>query len=106
MHPRRAASECRMCCRRDSGKSASPTSGNVAVVDSLPAGLTATAIVGVGWIRALPTLACTRNDALGQGLSSEYPQITVTVNVAPDAAPTVINTATVSGGGDVYGGDN
>src|SRR5207248_2228545 len=41
-----------------------PTSGLVTVVDTLPAGLTATAIEGAGWDCVLATLTCTRSDAL------------------------------------------
>src|ERR1043166_1686370 len=73
------------------------TSGTVTVVDTLPAGLTATAISGTGWTCVLGTLTCTRSDALAAG--SSYPVITVTVNVANNAASSVTNSATVSGGG-------
>jgi uncharacterized repeat protein (TIGR01451 family) len=72
----------------------------VTVVDTLPAGLTATAISGTGWTCTLATLTCTRADAL-LPLAS-YPAITLTVTVA--AAPpsnTLVNTAVVSGGGEV-----
>jgi uncharacterized repeat protein (TIGR01451 family) len=73
------------------------TSGTVTVVDTLPAGLTATAISGTGWACVLGTLTCTRNDALAAG--SSYPVITVTVTVANNAASSVINSVSVSGGG-------
>jgi len=73
------------------------TSGTVTVTDTLPAGLTATAISGTGWTCVLGTLTCTRSDALAVGAS--YPVITVTVNVANNAAASVTNTAAVSGGG-------
>jgi uncharacterized repeat protein (TIGR01451 family) len=74
------------------------TSGVVTVVDNVPAGqLTATAISGAGWACTLANLTCTRNDALAVGAS--FPSITLTVNVAIDAPPTLTNTATVSGGG-------
>lgn len=75
-----------------------PTSGTVTVVDSLPAGLTATSIAGTGWTCTLGTLTCTRADALGA--TSSYPAITLTVNVAANALPFVTNSATVSGGGE------
>ena len=59
-----------------------PTTGAVTVSDTLPAGLTATAISGTGW-RCTPTPpSCTRSDGLEPGAS--YPVITVTVNVASD----------------------
>jgi uncharacterized protein (TIGR03437 family) len=57
-----------------------PTAGAVMVSDTLPAGLTATAISGTGWTCVLATFTCTRSDALAPGAS--YPDITVTVNVA------------------------
>src|ERR1043166_4891352 len=73
------------------------TSGTVTVVDTLPAGLTATAISGTGWSCVLGTLTCTRSDALAAG--SSYPLITLTVNVANNAASSVTNSVSVSGGG-------
>ncbi|MCM3873895.1 MAG: DUF11 domain-containing protein, partial [Pyrinomonadaceae bacterium] len=75
------------------------TSGVVTVTDTLPAGLTATAISGTGWSCVLGTLTCTRSDALAAG--SSYPVITITVNVANNAAASVTNTANVSGGGQI-----
>ena len=74
------------------------TSGTVTVTDTLPAGLTATAMSGTNWACTQATLTCTRNDALTAGTS--YPAITVTVNVASNAPASVTNTATVSGGGE------
>ena len=76
---------------------AGPTSGTVTVTDTLPAGLTATAIGGTGWSCILGTLTCTRSDALGAGAS--YLAITVTVNVASNATASLTNQASVSGGG-------
>src|SRR5205085_5715551 len=74
------------------------TSGTVSVVDTLPAGLTATAMSGSNWACTLATLTCTRNDPLTGGAS--YPAITLTVNIAANAPSSVTNTATVSGGGE------
>ncbi len=74
-----------------------PTNGTVTVTDTLPAGLSATAIAGTGWNCDVTTLTCTRNDALPAGTS--YPAVTLTVNVTATAPGTVTNTATVSGGG-------
>ncbi len=76
-----------------------PTSGTVSLVDTLPAGLTATAMSGTGWTVNLSTLTATRSDALAAGGS--YPAITLTVNVATNAPSGVANTATVSGGGEI-----
>jgi len=79
---------------------AAPTDGSVVtVVDTLPAGLTATAIAGAGWTCMLGSLTCTRNDVLVAGAS--YAAITVTANVANNATPHVTNTATVAGGGEL-----
>jgi len=80
------------------------TSGTVTVVDSLPAGLTATDMIGSGWSCTLATLTCTRNDVLAG--STSYPAITVTVNVAGNAAAMVTNNATVSGGGETNTANN
>ncbi|HEX4786243.1 MAG TPA: Ig-like domain repeat protein [Candidatus Sulfotelmatobacter sp.] len=75
-----------------------PTVGTVTVTDTLPSGLTATAINGSGWSCTLGTLTCTRSDALAA--SSSYPIITLTVNVASNAPASLTNTAAVSGGGE------
>ncbi|MCC7217075.1 MAG: DUF11 domain-containing protein [Burkholderiales bacterium] len=81
-----------------------PTSGPVTVTDTLPPGLTATAIGGVGWTCTQPAGPCTRSDPLAPGAS--YPVITLTVNVAPDAPSPVVNVVTVEGGGDTNGANN
>lgn len=80
------------------------TSGTVSLTDTLPTGLTATALSGTGWTCTLGTLTCVRNDSLASGAS--YPAVTLTVSVAIDAPPSVTNTATVSGGGDGFSDDN
>jgi uncharacterized repeat protein (TIGR01451 family) len=80
------------------------TTGLVTVTDVLPPGLTATSMEGTGWICVPATLTCTRNDALAAGAS--YPAITLTVNVASDAAGNLVNTASVSGGGDASPANN
>ncbi|HEX4605312.1 MAG TPA: hypothetical protein VH724_15030, partial [Candidatus Angelobacter sp.] len=74
------------------------TTALITVRDTLPAGLTATAIDGLNWICTLSPLGCTRGDTLLAGTSFE--PITVTVNVSNSAASSVTNTATVSGGGE------
>ena len=76
-----------------------PTIGTVTVVDTLPTGLTATAMTGTGWTCTLGTLTCTRADVLAN--SSSYPAITLTVNVANNAAASVTNSVIVSGGGEL-----
>jgi uncharacterized repeat protein (TIGR01451 family) len=82
-----------------------PSTGTVTVTDTLPPGLTATAASGTGWACSPgATVTCTRTDALAAGAA--YPTIIITVNVATTAAPSIINTATVSGGGDVNPANN
>ena len=49
------------------------TSGTVSLVDTLPGGLTATAMSGTGWTVNLRTLTATRSDALAAGGS--YPAV-------------------------------
>jgi len=61
------------------------TVGTVSLTDSLPSSLTPTAMTGTGWTCLISTLACSRSDALGAGLS--YPVITLTVTVAGNAPP-------------------
>ncbi len=81
-----------------------PTAGTVTVSDTLPTGLTATAISGTGWACTLGTLTCTRSNVLAG--STSYPAITLTVNVAANAPANFVNTATVSGGGDTNAANN
>jgi hypothetical protein len=73
------------------------TTGTVTLIDTLPTGLTATAIAGNNWTCTLATLTCTRSDVLNPGTS--YSPITVTVTVAGNAAASVTNQVGVSGGG-------
>jgi uncharacterized repeat protein (TIGR01451 family) len=76
------------------------TAGTVTVTDTLPAGLTATAINGTGWDCSLATLSCTRSGDLEIGDS--FPTISLTVNVSGSAPATVLNTASV----DINGTSN
>jgi uncharacterized repeat protein (TIGR01451 family) len=78
--------------------SGADTSALITVNDNLPAGLTATDLSGTNWNCTLSPLQCTRGDVLFAGTSFE--PITLTVNVAPNAASSVTNTATVSGGAE------
>jgi hypothetical protein len=74
------------------------TTGTVTVADTLPVGLTATAMSGTGWICTFATGICTRADVLAA--AGVYPVITLTVNVAANAPATVVNSVAVSGGGE------
>ena len=78
--------------------SGADTSALITVNDTLPAGLTATDLSGTNWNCTLSPLQCTRGDVLFAGTSFE--PITLTVNVAANAASSVTNTATVSGGAE------
>jgi hypothetical protein len=81
-----------------------PTTAGATVVDNLPAGLTATAISGRGWNCTVATVTCTRSDTLPA--SGFYPPITVTVSVASNAPASATNSASVSGGGEIYSADD
>ncbi len=87
-----------------SNQGAGPTAGAVSVVDSLPAGLSAAALGGPGWICTLTNLTCTRSDALAAGAS--YPIISLEVKVAGGAPASLTNSASVAGGGEINTGNN
>jgi uncharacterized repeat protein (TIGR01451 family) len=75
-----------------------PTSGTVTVIDNAPVGFANVSMSGTGWTCPTPGSTCTRSDALAPGGS--YPDITVSVDVAPDCPlPSVTNQASASGGG-------
>src|SRR5204862_352069 len=74
-----------------------PTSGVVTVTDTLPAGLNATNIAGTGWTCVLGTLTCGSTHARAPG--TWCPPMPLTATDANNAAASVTNTATVSGGG-------
>ncbi len=82
------------------------TSGTVTVTDTLPPELIPTAASGTDWICNISgqTVICTRSTALAANAS--YPAITITVNVVNNAPSPVINTARVSGGGEINTGNN
>jgi hypothetical protein len=81
-----------------------PSAGTVTIADTLPGGMTATAMTGAGWICTVASVTCTRTDSLAAG--SSYPPITLTVNVSTLISSSVINTATISGGGETLTSDN
>ena len=72
---------------------------SVTVVDTLPVGLTATGLSGAGWTCVVGTITCTRIDGLAAGAS--YPVITLTLDVAANAVGPLVNSVTVSGGGQI-----
>jgi uncharacterized repeat protein (TIGR01451 family) len=76
-----------------------PTIAPVSLADTLPAGVTATAISGSGWSCTLSPLACLRGDMLQAGAS--WPPISLVVALDPlIPAGAIVNTAQVSGGGE------
>ncbi len=75
-----------------------PGSGTVTVTDNLPAaGFTVANMAGTGWNCVVPSVICTRIDALPAGGS--YPPITLTVNVPLGASSPAINQVNLAGGG-------
>jgi uncharacterized repeat protein (TIGR01451 family) len=75
-----------------------PTNGTVTVTDNAPVGLSNVSMSGTGWTCPSPGSTCTRSDALAA--NSSWPDITVSVDVAPDAPiPTLTNQVSASGGG-------
>ena len=90
----------------NSGTFATFAGSTVSVSDTVPTGLTATAISGTNWNCTQPAGPCTRTDSLGVGLS--YEPITLTVNVANNAGASVTNTAVVANGsgGEVNNANN
>ena len=80
------------------------TSGGVYLADTMPTGLTATAMSGSGWTCNLSRASCSRSDSLAPGAS--WPTITLTVNVSSTAPSSVTNFASIGGGGDTTSGNN
>src|SRR4030095_5764866 len=81
------------------GASGVRSQDTVTVVDTLPAGLAATAMSGFNWDCDVATVTCTKNFALAPGQS--YPAITLTVSVAGNAGSPLVNSVSVSGGAQV-----
>jgi hypothetical protein len=73
------------------------SSGPVTLTDTLPSGMTASAIAGEGWNCALATLMCTRSDSLAANAS--YPVVTISVTVSVRASMSGTNQVSVEGGG-------
>jgi len=74
------------------------TVGTVSVNDFLPLGMSLNAASGTGWgCSGVISVTCTRSDSLAA--NSSYPPISLVVNVG-NSGPGVINSASVSGGGD------
>jgi uncharacterized repeat protein (TIGR01451 family) len=81
------------------------TSGAVTVSDTLPTGLTATDVSGIGWTCTVgATSSCTQSTPLT--FNDSYAPIFITVSIAANAPTSVVNTVTVSGGGDTNSANN
>ena len=76
------------------------TSGTITVTDTLPAGLTYVSAAGTGWScgAAGQAVTCTSDAGVTIAVGATS-AITLTVNVAADAPPLMINRVTASGGG-------
>lgn len=68
------------------------TSGTVTVAEELPVGLALVSMSGNGWSCVPSTVICSQNGLLAAGAS--YPPVTVTVDVANDAPPSLANSVT------------
>jgi hypothetical protein len=83
---------------------AGPSAGVVTVSEIPPASLAITSLTGTGWACSVSTLSCTRSDALAANAS--YPAITVVAAVGAAAPGSIINAATVMGGGELNLGND
>jgi uncharacterized repeat protein (TIGR01451 family) len=79
------------------------SSGLITVTDTLPPGMTATAISGTGWSCDLPTLKCTTSSAIAPNSSLTF---TVQASVNANQASTGNNVVNVAGGGDSNASNN
>jgi uncharacterized repeat protein (TIGR01451 family) len=81
------------------GASAGTTNAKVTVTETVPSGEALVSMSGNGWTcpGAGGANTCDRSDALLSGAS--YPALSVTVNVAANAASPQVNQVSVSGGG-------
>jgi uncharacterized repeat protein (TIGR01451 family) len=80
----------------------SPTSAVTNVTDTLPSGMTPISGSGSGWgcVIAAQTVSCTSSTFVA-GAGGAFPVLTLSVDVASNAAASLSNTAAVSGGGDL-----
>ncbi|NOT33145.1 MAG: DUF11 domain-containing protein, partial [Candidatus Eisenbacteria bacterium] len=88
---------------RNVGDAAS--NGTITLVDALPSGLTFVSATGSGWTVSTSgrTVTARFGSAIARGDSAV---LVLVVAVGPSAAPRVINSATISGGGDCNSDNN
>ena len=81
------------------------SSGTITVTDTLDPNLTFVSATGSGWScsAAAQVVTCTTSAAIAAGGSAA---LTITVNVAANPGPSVANSVTVAGGGDVNPSNN
>jgi len=87
-----------------SNQGTGPSAGTIQLTDTLPASMTATAMSGNGWTCTLSTLTCTTSAILP--IAATANPITLTVSISADSPSPVINSAKVSGGGDLVTTNN
>jgi Beta-propeller repeat/Divergent InlB B-repeat domain/Domain of unknown function DUF11 len=88
------------CCTQPGQTFLFDSTGLTGAIDSNLSGLSLVSMFGQGWTCGAPNNAaniCTRSDALAPG--SNYPPITVLVNVGVNTPSPETNTVTLSGGG-------
>lgn len=85
--------------------------GTVTLTETIPTGLTVTGMSGSGWTcpagqfpASSGTVSCTTSAIVTA--TNSYSILTATVNVATNAASSVMNSATISGSMDNTSGDN
>ena len=85
---------------------AGTTIGMVTVTDTMPAGLTAIKASGDGWTCDVSdqVVTCTRTTTVAPGAS--FPPISIDATIPASAPDSLVNTATVAGGGDTVPGNN
>jgi uncharacterized repeat protein (TIGR01451 family) len=80
-----------------------PSAGRTVVTETLPAGVTATDVAGLGWTCTGTTgITCTRNDRLAP--RSSYPPVRVRVDIAETVGEQVTSTAIVTANGRTSSG--
>ncbi|HOU15573.1 MAG TPA: PKD domain-containing protein [Anaerolineae bacterium] len=86
----------------------SVVNGQVTVADTLPTGLTYRSATGTDWSCSAvgQTVTCTYVNGSGLASSASLPVITLIVDVANAAAPSVSNTATVANANDTNADNN
>ena len=77
--------------------------GAITVTDTLPDGLTPQSVVGAGWTCSIAaqTVTCNRTTTDALAANSSFSDITLVASIAQTADASLVNSATVSGGGEI-----